>query len=328
MDSLLSTPTPVFSDPVIQRAEPYINEIVFEDINLRKQAGSIVSSCPSGDKECQMNKLYRYVVENYDYYSDPRSREFIQSPYETMNIKGGDCEDLTILLNSLLENLGIKTYLVMTEDHAYSLACGVNINHLQEEIISSFNKEETLYDETISIGSNAAKYCGLDGKQSASSLEFKYSIYSSGSVDIHVVPSSESLALWSQDKSYTYYPACSKEDVYRSSGSCVIGRRGGIMIINDNEQPIVVDIKLDVIYLVLDVDTFSTSYYSINDETCVILDATFGKSGYPGYKTNIVGNKVAIDPITKEYYPLKWEISTPIYITYSWDWSRYMQVQV
>ena len=111
--------TEVITDPVIQRAEPYISKVVFDDINLRTQAASIVRGCPSGDKECQINKLYRYVVENYDYYSDPRSREFIQSPSETMKVKGGDCEDLTILLNSLLENLGIKTYLVLTEDHAY-----------------------------------------------------------------------------------------------------------------------------------------------------------------------------------------------------------------
>lgn len=95
--------TNVISDPVIQRAAPYINKIVFDDINLRTQAASIVRGCPSSDKECQINKLYRYVIENYDYYSDPRSGEFIQSPSETMKIKGGDCEDLTILLNSLLE---------------------------------------------------------------------------------------------------------------------------------------------------------------------------------------------------------------------------------
>ncbi|MCK4736216.1 MAG: transglutaminase domain-containing protein, partial [Methanophagales archaeon] len=106
-DSPLESLTDIISDPVIQEVEPCISEVVFDDVNLRKQAASIVSGCPSGDKECQVNRIYRYVVENFDYYSDPRSREFIQSPSETMNIKGGDCEDLTILLMSLLENLGI-----------------------------------------------------------------------------------------------------------------------------------------------------------------------------------------------------------------------------
>ena len=303
-----TTPIPetkVTSDPVVQRAEPYISKIVFEDINLRAQAASIASSCPSGDKECQVNKLYRCVVENYDYYSDPRSSEFIQSPSETMKVKGGDCEDLTILLSSLLENLGVKTYIVLTETHAYCLACDVNIDHLQEEIISTLNKEETWYDETISVGPYAARYYGGDGEQSEYSFEIKYSMDSSDPVDIVVVPSSESLALWSQGESYTHYPAYSKEGVYRTSGSCLMDRRGGIMIINDNEHRVAVDIKLDVVYLVLDVDTFSTSYYSINDAKCVILEPTLGEYGYPGYDTNIVGEKVAIDPISKEYHYLK-----------------------
>ena len=96
-------------DPIIQKVEPFISKIVFDDVNLRSKAGSIVSGCPSGDKECQLNKVYRYVVESYNYYSDPRNREFIQSPYETMNIKGGDCEDLTILLNSLLVRGAART---------------------------------------------------------------------------------------------------------------------------------------------------------------------------------------------------------------------------
>ena len=297
--------TKVITDPVVQRAEPCISKIVFDDINLRAQAASIASGCPSGDKECQINKLYRYVVENYDYYSDPRSSEFIQSPSETMKIKGGDCEDLTILLSSLLENLGIKTYIVLTEDHVYCLACDVNIDHLQEEIFFSLNKEETWGDETISVGPLAARYYGGDGEQLEYSFEIKYSIDSSDPVDIVVVPSSESLALWSQGESYTYYPACSKEGVYRTSGSCLMDRIGGIMIINYNEHRVAVDIKLDVVYLALDVDTFSIFYYSTNGAKCVILEPALGEYGYPGYDTNIVGEKVAIDPISKEYHYLK-----------------------
>lgn len=132
------------TDPVVQDAEPYISKIVFEDSYLRKLATWIVSKCPYGDKECQINEIYRYIVENYNYYSDPRQTEYIQSPLETINYKGGDCEDLSILLNSLLENIGIKTYLVLTEDHAYSLACGINTEELQEyveeDIITQFSE--------------------------------------------------------------------------------------------------------------------------------------------------------------------------------------------
>ena len=46
-------------------------------------------------------------------------------------IGGGDCEDLTILLNSYLENLGIETYLVLTDNHAYTLACDIDPKKLK-----------------------------------------------------------------------------------------------------------------------------------------------------------------------------------------------------
>jgi hypothetical protein len=32
-----------------------------------------------------------------------------------------------------------------------------------------------------------------------------------------------------------------------------------------------------------------------------VLDATTRKYGYPGYNANLKGEKIAIDPLTKEY---------------------------
>jgi len=66
----------VMGDPVVKRAEPYMNEIIFEDMTLRAQASSVVSECPSGDRECQINELYRFVIDDFSYYSDPRKEEF------------------------------------------------------------------------------------------------------------------------------------------------------------------------------------------------------------------------------------------------------------
>jgi transglutaminase-like putative cysteine protease len=175
--------TKVVSDPVIQNAEPYISKIVFDDITLRTQAASIVRECPSGDKECQVNKLYRYVVENYDYYSDPRSREFIQSPSETMNIKGGDCEDLTILLTSLLENLGIKTYLVLTENHASCLACGVDTEdlwqYIQESIVTQASKDIDQKEDMKVVIENGNLFV-VEEKQQTFVLEEGHTFYYGG----------------------------------------------------------------------------------------------------------------------------------------------------
>jgi len=54
-------------DPVIQRAEPYINKIETNNIDLRAYANSILSNCLSNDRECQVNSIYRHIVENYNY---------------------------------------------------------------------------------------------------------------------------------------------------------------------------------------------------------------------------------------------------------------------
>ncbi len=281
-------------------AEPYLNEIVFEDANLRRKSVSIVSECESGNKECQVNEIYKHVVKNYNYYSDPRKEEFIQSPYETIDIGGGDCEDLTILLNSLLENIGIRTYLVLTENHAYSLACGIDINDLQKEIMSSLDEEE-IADEIISLEANTAKYYGWEGEEVKIPVEIVYSIDSDEPIDVHVVPSSESLELWSEGESYIYYPSCSGNNLYRSSGSCKMDRLGGILIINENIDSAVVNVNIKIKYSTINLENFSTKYYTINSEQCIILDPSAGQYSYPGYESNTQGEKRAIDPLTKEY---------------------------
>jgi len=52
------------SDPVLRRAEPYIGPIDTENATLRALAVSIVNGGPYGDKEYQINKMYRYIVDN------------------------------------------------------------------------------------------------------------------------------------------------------------------------------------------------------------------------------------------------------------------------
>jgi hypothetical protein len=53
------------------------------------------------------------VVKELVYTSDPRaSAEYVQFPDETVTLKGGDCDDLSVLFSSLLESTGIETALV------------------------------------------------------------------------------------------------------------------------------------------------------------------------------------------------------------------------
>jgi hypothetical protein len=107
------------------RIKQYTSKVLFDDDQFRTIAKQIASGC-NGEQECQLYKIYRFLVTNFEYYSDPRNNEYVQSPSETWNSKGGDCEDLGILLQTLLESIGIKTFSVFTTGHYYVLGCVPN----------------------------------------------------------------------------------------------------------------------------------------------------------------------------------------------------------
>ena len=57
--------------------------------------------------------LFNDFVKDLTYTSDPRaSAEFVQYPKQTLDLKGGDCDDLSVCYSSLLESIGIETALV------------------------------------------------------------------------------------------------------------------------------------------------------------------------------------------------------------------------
>ncbi len=320
-------------DPVIVKAEPYLNKIVFEDIELRSLASSNTQKCSSGNKECQLNEIFRYVVDNYDYYTDPRSGEYIQSPEDTIKVMGGDCEDLTILMISLLENLGFKTYLVLTDNHAYALACGVDTTELwvyaKQSIIeiaaldlgesSEYDveiKSGTLFlkkeiEQTMALDSGDIWYYGGDGssfKEPIQYMDIGYSISSSAPLDIYFVPSNEEQSKIANKESFSHYPSCHKQSILQVTDSCdSFDKRGGIILINaDSENRATVNINLEYFYAYSTQNVFSgqnISYYTIDGEKCVVLEATSGKYGFPGYDSTD-GEKIAVDSVTKEYMHL------------------------
>jgi hypothetical protein len=57
--------------------------------------------------------LYDEFSRNLEYVSDPRaSTERVQFPHETIELKGGDCDDLSVGFSSMLESIGIQTAFV------------------------------------------------------------------------------------------------------------------------------------------------------------------------------------------------------------------------
>lgn len=83
---------------------------------------------------------------------------------------------------------------------------------------------------------------------------------------------------------------------------------GGLVLKNDgwSDPTVTVNIKKYTNYETNDILMgMSFTTYTLNNQTCVVLDPTAGKYGYPGYSAkNETGERLAIDPVTKQYYYL------------------------
>jgi hypothetical protein len=264
------------NDPVLRKSEPYITPIDTENATLRAMAVSIVNGGPNGDKEYQVNKAYRYVVEQYSYYSDPRSRDYIQPPYETIAIRGGDCEDLSILLCTLLENLGIRTYLVLTDNHAYCLASDVDANKLKgyaqqsllEQMADDYNtknggksmiaEEGKLYrltdeHESATIRGGYVMYFGGNGSQlddPIRSVDWEYEVESSAPLAVYLVPSSSDYEAICQNRPFNACPGTEAHNVVRLADSYEgLDTNGGLVLKNDGRSDAIDPVTRQYYYL-------------------------------------------------------------------------------
>lgn len=73
-------------------------------------------------------KIYglNYVIDPASSYAanvGNASIDFLQFPYQTLNYRGGDCDDLSILFCSLLETLGIEGAFITVPGHIFTGFC-------------------------------------------------------------------------------------------------------------------------------------------------------------------------------------------------------------
>jgi hypothetical protein len=82
--------------------------------NILSQNKSFLDTIPSSllpfhKAQIIFNEFAAQIV----YVSDPRATaEYVQFPKQTLDLKGGDCDDLSVLYSSLLESVGVQTALV------------------------------------------------------------------------------------------------------------------------------------------------------------------------------------------------------------------------
>ncbi len=78
-----------------------------------------------------------YVIDPTSAYSDNiggESIDFLQFPYQTLMYRGGDCDDLSILVSSLFEAIGIKTAFITIPGHIFmAFDTGLNPEQAEEQ---------------------------------------------------------------------------------------------------------------------------------------------------------------------------------------------------
>jgi hypothetical protein len=80
-------------------------------LSNNKSALDTISTALSAFYEAKF--IFNDFVKNLVYTSDPRATaEYVQFPKQTLELKGGDCDDLSVAFSSLLESVGIQTALV------------------------------------------------------------------------------------------------------------------------------------------------------------------------------------------------------------------------
>lgn len=91
------------ADPRTGKQEPYI-----------KAWGKLFKAppelpCEPRDAECELAKVWNFVVLNVRYVYDPVTIDTFATAKETLLAGGGDCDDLDIVLESMLNLIGFAT---------------------------------------------------------------------------------------------------------------------------------------------------------------------------------------------------------------------------
>jgi hypothetical protein len=90
------------------------------DFYVRQKAIDILLECgvPPKDYLGEINALFRWVQRHVRYTKDPFQVEVLHSPRRMLELRAGDCDDMTILLGSLVKSIGHPVRIVLTGPNA------------------------------------------------------------------------------------------------------------------------------------------------------------------------------------------------------------------
>src|SRR5271155_3020216 len=102
-------------DPGVAQTIDQMRSLVNEaltDPSILRQAKNIVRSVPAFDDYSEAQALYNWVRANIRFTKDPVDKETLYPPSEMLQIRSGDCDDISMLLGTLLMAVGYPARLM------------------------------------------------------------------------------------------------------------------------------------------------------------------------------------------------------------------------
>jgi transglutaminase-like putative cysteine protease len=97
---------------------------------LRQAALNVTFMTPAQNDVAEVEALYNFVRDYIRYTKDVYGIETLTTPDKTLQMRVGDCDDMTVLLATLLESIGYPTKFVIegysddsTWEHVYLETC-------------------------------------------------------------------------------------------------------------------------------------------------------------------------------------------------------------
>ena len=280
-------------------AVPYVENVEVESKYFKGLAQKLTEDCSPQDKTCLIFKAYRYVVKNLRYIHDKigiNNQDQIITPINTIRRGGGDCEDLTGVLNSILSALDVLNYVVLTDRHAYSLACGVDVKKMNDLIVNGLIKESVTEKRVNVKGQSVVWYSttfyNTLKKDTSISLE------SSSPIDFYFVPNTRDYRNLYKNQPIALVDNCfvKKTKLVKNKRCETTNRSIHLMFYNPSKNAARLMFKAVTKYYGFTGNQPKLSIVNHKDKKCILLEATLDDSGYPGFTNQKGRRNLAINP--------------------------------
>jgi hypothetical protein len=167
------------------------------------------------------------------------------------------------------------------------------------------------YKDNLVLKANELWYYGGNGSYLNEFVEYiniSYNIISNKPINLFLVPSKNDFDNLSKNIPFNHYKEFEEKNILESKNQLSYGNRfGGIILQNEKIKNANINVNITFYFHPYFYEYYKNNTikeYNIDSINCIVLDCTVGEWGYPGYDAGIEGEKIAISPITKEYYYL------------------------